>query len=309
MCTRVFCCENSTAKVAGRTLDASFLDVPHLWWLPAGQVRKAHPDRDWTWTSKYASLTIAEWQDAAVDGMNDQGLGAHALMYTSAVYEPPDDRPVLSTLRWVNFARDLFGTVAEAVEGLAGMRVTPSLLEGLHLGVHLALEDASGDSAIVEPVNGRMVVHHGHQHQIMTNSPSLDEHLANRSKYRPFGGELPPPGDITSLDRFVRASYFHHYLPEPADNRETVAEVFQVLSTVAKPFGAPYPEGDIYPTRWISAVDLTNLDYYFWSRMSPNMLWLGMHDMAGRPAGVVDLFADGLAGDLEPAMEPGSISD
>lgn len=75
MCTRVFCCENSTAKVAGRTLDASFLDVPHLWWLPAGQVRKAHPDRDWTWTSKYASLTIAEWQDAAVDGMNDHGLG------------------------------------------------------------------------------------------------------------------------------------------------------------------------------------------------------------------------------------------
>ena len=133
MCTRVFCCENSTAKVAGRTLDASFLDVPHLWWLPAGQVRKAHPDRDWTWTSKYASLTIAEWQDAAVDGMNDHGLGAHALMYTSAVYEPPDDRPMLSTLRWVNFALYLFGTVAEAVEGLAGMRVTPSLLEGLHL--------------------------------------------------------------------------------------------------------------------------------------------------------------------------------
>ena len=308
MCTRVFCSENTTAKVAGRTLDASFLDDPHLWWLPAGRTRQAHPDGDWTWTSKYASLTITEWNDSGLDGMNDQGLAAHALMYTTAVYEPPDDRPVLSTLRWVNFVLDQFATVGEAVAGLAGVRVAPVSLQGLDLGVHLAMEDVSGDCAIVEPVNGRMVVHHGPEYRIMANSPSLEEHLANRARYRPFGGELPPPGDITSLDRFVRASYFHHYLPEPADNRETVAEVFQVLSTVAKPFGAPYPEGDIYPTRWISAVDLTNLDYYFWSRMSPNMVWLSMADVAGRPAGVVDLFTDGLAGDIAPAIRPGEIT-
>lgn len=229
-------------------------------------------------------------------------------MYTTAVYEPPDDRPVLSTLRWVNFVLDQFATVAEAVLGLADVRVAPVSLQGLDLGVHLALEDASGDCAIVEPVNGRMVVHHGPEYRIMANSPSLTEHLANRNRYRPFGGELPPPGDITSLDRFVRASYFHHYLPKPVDNRETVAEVFQVLSTVAKPFGAPYPEGDIYPTRWISAVDVTNLDYYFWSRMSPNMVWLRMADLFGRPAGVVDLFTDGLTGDVAAAVRPGTIT-
>lgn len=308
MCTRVFCSENTIAKVAGRTLDASFLDEPHLWWLPAGQTRQAHPDGDWTWASKFASLTITEWNDSALDGMNDRGLAAHALMYTTAVYEKPDERPMLSTLRWVNFVLDNFATVCEAVAGLAEVRVAPVSLQGLDLGVHLAVEDVSGDCAIIEPVDGRMVVHQGPQHRIMANSPSLDEHLANRARYRPFGGELPPPGDITSLDRFVRASYFHHYLPEPADSREVVAEVYQVLSTVAKPFGAPYPEGDIYPTRWISAVDLTHLDYYFWSRMSPNMVWLSMADMGDRPASVVDLFTGGLAGDLAAEMVPGAIS-
>jgi len=278
-----------------------------MWWLPAGINHQGHPNDDrLSWTSQYASLLITEWGDAALDGMNEAGLAAHALMYTSAVYEPQDQRPALTTTNWVRFVLDNFPTVAEAVAGLAAVRVTAVELLGQELGIHLAIEDSAGDSAIIEPINGRMVVHHGKQYQVMANSPALAQQQANLANYRPFGGELPPPGDITSLDRFARASYFMHYLPDPVDSRAAVASVLQVLTTVAKPPGAPYPDGDVYPTRWLSTVDLTNLDYYFWSRESPNLLWVSLATFAGESAvRSVDLFDPNLLGNIESQMLQG----
>jgi penicillin V acylase-like amidase (Ntn superfamily) len=306
VCTRVFFADNSIAKVAGRTLDLSFVDEPRLWWLPSGLTRRGHPQDDsLQWTSRNASMVITELDGGCLDGMNVHGLACHALMYTSAGYEPVDRRPLLATTAWVSYVLDNFTTVAEAIKGLDGLRVVPVPVRGLNIGLHVALEDATGDSAIFEPIDGTMVVHHGPEYQIMANAPSLEEQMVNLRRYRPFGGELPPPGDITSSDRFVRASYFHHFLPEPVDNRMAVAEVLQVLTTVANPLGVPYPDGDVYPTRWLSAVDLTDLDYYFWSRTSPSLIWASISDFEGvtdvRSAG---LFDANLAGGIADAMAP-----
>lgn len=307
MCTRVFWSENDVAKVVARTLDFSVPDEPRLWWLPAGMTRQGHPDLPAVaWTSGFASVSVAEWDQAYLEGLNSAGLAAHALMYTTAEYEPVDDRPALATSLWVHYILDNFDNVADAVAALADVRVTPVEILGIPMGVHVAIEDVHGDCAIFEPTDGTMVVHHGPEFQIMANSPGLDEQLANRVRYRPFGGELPPPGDITSLDRFVRASYFHHYLTPPADSREAAGGVMQVVMSVSKPPGAPYPDGDIYPTRWQSTSDLTNLDFYFWSRTSPALVWLSMAELAGQEAALsVDLFTPGLAGDLVPHLAPG----
>lgn len=260
------------------------------------------------WTSRHASLVITEWNDACLDGMNERGLAAHALMFTTAEYEPPDHRPALATTRWIQYILDSFATVADALRGLSDVRIVPVDVQGVIPGLHIAIEGVTGDSAIIEPIGGQMVVHHGPQYQVMANSPSLDEQLANLGRYRPFGGKLPPPGDITSMDRFVRASYFLHYLPEPIDNRQAVAEVMQIASTVAKPPGVPYPDGAVYPTRWFSVADLTNLDYYFWSRVSPNLIWASMSSFEGedRPR-LVDAFGAALAGDVAAAMVPTSL--
>ncbi len=226
-------------------------------------------------------------------------------MFTTAEYEPEDARPKLSTSRWIQYILDNFETVAEAIEGLAEVRVAPVLIMGQELGVHIAIEDAAGDSAIIEPVDGTMVVHHGRQHRVMANSPKFTDQLANRERYRPFGGVLPPPGDITSLDRFVRASYFLHFLPEPQHEEEAVSSAMQVVSTVAKPPGAPYPEGDIYPTRWLSAVDLTNLHYYFWSRVRPSLIRISLASLAHRELPCsLDAFDPSLAGEVSAAMRP-----
>jgi len=308
MCTRVFLSNNSVAKVVSRTLDFSQIGDPYLWWLPAGLDCDAGSSAPGLrWTSKYATVTIHDI-GACLDGMNSAGLGAHLHMYTAAAYEPVDGRPVISSGQWARFALDNFATVAEAVDGLSGIRVEPTLYDGMEIGTHLGLEDATGDSAIFEPVNGRMVVTHNRELRVMTNAPSMAEQRVNLLRYHPFGGELPPPGDITSADRFVRASYFLHYLPEPEDARMAVAGAMQVTSTCAKPLGAPYPSGEVYPTRWISAADLTNLDFYFWSRTSPSVVSVSMDDfsLAVEPR-CLALGLSGLAGDVADKMSPAQL--
>ena len=44
-----------------------------------------------------------------------------------------------------------------------------------HAGsVHLAVSDPTGDSAIFEYIAGKLVIHHGKEYQVMTNSPIYD---------------------------------------------------------------------------------------------------------------------------------------
>jgi choloylglycine hydrolase len=159
----------------------------------------------------------------------------------------------------------------------------------------------------VEPIAGKLVVHHGPEYAVMANDPTFDEQLANLRRYLPYGGDLPLPGDILSTDRFVRATYFLEHLPPPRDVEEAVAGVIHIASNVACPPGAPYNDFSVYPTWWTSAVDLTNLTYYFWSRLSPGLIWVSLADLA-RPAGspvmVLDPEAPGLTGAISDRFLP-----
>ncbi|WP_191621769.1 linear amide C-N hydrolase [Microbacterium caowuchunii] len=283
MCTRIFWNDNDVAKTAARCMDWDVSDEPELWFVPRGIVRSGHAGPDsFSWTSRHASVVTSMWGMGTVDGLNERGLAAHALYLDpeDVEFPPAGGRPSVAHSMWVQYLLDTFVTVAEAVAAIDQVPIISPLIRGEHLGVHVALEDASGDSAIIEPLGGRLVVHHGREFTVMSNSPALEKQLDNLTHYRPFGGELPPPGDITSSDRFVRASYFLHYLPAPENAAEAVAGVFQVIENVSVPSGAPYSTGGVYPTWWRSAVDLTNGVYYFGSTRSPSIFWVDVDDLA-----------------------------
>jgi choloylglycine hydrolase len=132
---------------------------------------------------------------------------------------------------WVNFVLDTCATVDDVVVAREGVRIASDWVHGQNLGVHLVVEDPSGDSAVLEPVDGALVIHHDADIRVVTNAPAYPEQVANRAQYRNYGGELSPPGDITSRDRFARASCYLHYLPEPSTVTEAVAGVAQVITT------------------------------------------------------------------------------
>jgi penicillin V acylase-like amidase (Ntn superfamily) len=104
---------------------------------------------------------------------------------------------------------DHFATVAEAVDALRKEPfyiVTVMSPDG-HAGTaHLSLSDPSGDSAIFEYVKGKLVIHHGRNYKVMTNSPAFDQQLALDTYWRTIGGQTMLPGTNRTADRFVRAS-------------------------------------------------------------------------------------------------------
>lgn len=311
MCTRIFWNDNPVAKTVGRCMDWAVSDEPDLWFFPRGTTRQGHGDAtSIDWVSRYSSVALSMWRLGTVDGMNEKGLAAHALYLDvdEAVYPAVDDRPSIANAMWVQYLLDNYATVADAVADLERIRIASLLMRGEHMGCHIAIEDSSGDSAIIEPLDGKLVVHHGPEYTVMANSPSLDKQLENLARYRPFGGQLPPPGDITSLDRFVRAAYFRHYLPVPSTVQEAVAGVFLLIRNVSVPYGAPYDDGGVYPTWWHAGADLTNGTYYFASTLSPNMFWVDMAALADGPA-VLSLNPrdESLVGDATGLLAPASL--
>jgi len=277
VCTRIFWNDNPIAKVVSRTIDWEFSDEPRMWVLPRGLTRGGDTGAGTAvWTAKHGSVSLSAWEAGTGECVNEHGLAAHALYLGAADYGSDDGRPGVSNVMWTQYVVDHFATVAEALEGLSAVRVVPQLVNGQNLPLHLALEDPSGDSAIVEMLDGEAVVHHGPQHTVMANDPDYAAQLANVRRYEVFGGELPLPGDIVSEDRFVRAKYFLEHLPEPANELEAVAGVLGLARNVAIPYGAPDSRFPSYPTWWMSVADLTDRVLYFQSTRSPNVIWLAL---------------------------------
>lgn len=307
MCSRILWSDNGVAVVASRTFDWYESDDPEVWALPAGMDRDGGvPEGALRWTSRYGSTAVHSFGVGTCEALNQAGLAVHLLYLEATTYEPADERPVVSNVRVAQWLVDSFATVADAVAALDTVRVASVEVRGHHLGAHLALEDATGDSAIVEFIDGAKVVHHGRDTRVMTNDPSYDEQLVNRARYRDFGGELPPPGDILSVDRFVRASYFLGHLPKPTSYEEAVAGVVLLAHNVSVPPGAPYDDFSVYPTWWVSATDSTDGVFYIQPSTSPNLVWaeLGHLDLAeGAAPRRLDPGTVGLVGDVSGRFE------
>ena len=144
--------------------------------------------------------------------------------------------------------------------------------------MHIAIEDKTGNSAVIEFIDGKMVVHAGRQYRVMTNKPQYDQQLKNLARYKDFGGTIEEvPGNVLPMDRFVRASYFLKYLPKPENAEVAAAYLMSLVSTISVPFGAPYiGVSGTYPTWWRTLSDLGNGVFYFSYALSPNVIWLDL---------------------------------
>lgn len=283
-CTTVFW--NNTgneAKVVARSMDLYISDLPKIVVYPRGVQRSGEGgDNSLMWQSKYGNVVVTIFNSHAVsDGMNEHGLAVHLLYLSGTQYETPNsDTQKLSNLMWAQYILDNFKTVNEAITSVDKFQIIATELHGKTWPIHLTMEDRTGDSAIIEYIDGKMKIYHGPQYQVMTNEPAYSKQLANLKRYQPYGGKLPLPGDPDPLSRFVRATTFLKTLPPPKNTVESIAGVLSVMRTASVPFGAQdfsdnHTE-DAWPTRWISMADVTNRIYYFNSTTTPNIIWLDL---------------------------------
>nr|WP_228840600.1 linear amide C-N hydrolase [Candidatus Protochlamydia phocaeensis] len=326
-CTRILYQGIEETVITGRSMDWREDMHSNIWVFPRGIKRNGAVDRNpIAWTSKYGSVTVSGYDVGTADGMNEKGFVANLLYLDESDYGKPDgSKPLLSISLWAQYALDNFETVAEAVEHLRQepfQIVTSTLPNGSLAQLHLSISDSSGDSAVFEYLNGKLVIHHGKQYKVMTNSPSYDQQLALNAYWQDIGGTTFLPGTNRAADRFVRASFFLEAVPKKADPRyisavpdqryayQAVAEVMSIMRSVSIPLGITTPDKpNIAATLWRTISDQKNKVYYFDSATSPNAFWISLSDLNFKEdASIMKLeiaggkiYAGNASGNLKPA--------
>ena len=295
-CTRAVYFGEDGTVITGRSMDWKEDIQTNLWVFPRGMKRDgaAGPNSP-KWVSKYGSVIASGYDIGTADGINEKGLVTSILYLAESDYGELEGKPPLAISLWAQYVLDNFDTVAKAVAALRlepFRLVTMKLPNGTAGQLHLAISDSSGDSAIFEYLDGKLVIHHGKQYQVMTNSPSYDQQLALDSYWKSIGGLTFLPGTNRAADRFARASFLINAIPKTVSPsyikaipggtyaRQAVLGVLSVMRSVSVPLGITTPgQPNISSTVWRTVADQKNLVYYFDLATSPDIFWVPLADL------------------------------
>ncbi|WP_244490359.1 linear amide C-N hydrolase [Rhizobium sp. Root708] len=283
-CTRLVYLGPDDNIITARSMDWKSDVATNLYVLPRGIERsgEAGPNSI-KWTAKYGSVVATGYDVSTTDGVNEAGLSANLLWLVESEYPSfgKDSKPGLTIAAWAQYVLDNFATVDEAVRVLEKEPFTivtdnvPG--ENRLTTLHLSMSDATGDSAIVEYVKGKQVIHHDRKYQVMTNSPIFEQQLALNAYWKQIGGTVMLPGTNRASDRFARASFYVNAIPKDEDPHRALASVFSVIRNVSVPYGLNTPEEpNISSTRWRTVFDHKRKLYFFESALTPNTFWVDL---------------------------------
>ncbi|WP_413815278.1 linear amide C-N hydrolase [Bradyrhizobium sp.] len=282
-CTRLVYLGANNQVVTARSMDWRFEMPTDLWIFPRGMARSGEVGpNSLKWKSKFGSVVASAYDVSTSDGMNEAGLVANVLWLTESEYPKFDPgKPGLSIAAWAQYVLDNFATVRDAVAVLETdpFTIVTDNVPGQKLlaTLHLSLSDATGDSAIVEYINGRPVIHHDRKYQVMTNSPTFEQQLALNEYWKEIGGTVMLPGTNRAADRFARASFYVNAIPKDENPDRALASVFSVIRNVSVPFGiSTSDQPNISSTRWRTVADHQRKLYFFESVLTPNVFWVDL---------------------------------
>ncbi|MES2218311.1 MAG: linear amide C-N hydrolase [Pseudomonadota bacterium] len=247
-----------------------------------------------SWKAKYGYVYLDGMQvDAAIDGMNEEGLTIEDLFFPSfAQYEtiPPGlESHAVPYMNFSDWVLSNFKTVAEVRAALPSVFVfagkVPTMGDTI-FPLHFSIYDASGSGIVVEFINGKLSVYDNVG--VMTNSPSYDWHLLNLTNYvhltpvNPapiavgglnFGatgqgyGMIGMPGDVSPPSRFIKMAALLHVVVPATDSNEALNLAEHIINNVDIPFGlVREPQSDKYvseSTEWVVFKDVTHRMFYY----------------------------------------------
>ncbi|KHS69765.1 MULTISPECIES: linear amide C-N hydrolase [Pectobacterium] len=303
--------QNPDYPITARSMDWAEDTETNLWIFPRELKRSgAAGQHSLEWTSKYGSVIASAFDSnpnmaSTTDGVNEKGLAANVLWLAESEYPkaaPTAKKPGLSIAAWAQYVLDNFATVDEAVKALQEEKFTLVTKDLPHQDrkatLHLSLSDSSGDSAIIEYIDGKQVIHHNKDYQVMTNSPTFDQQLTLNAYWDQIGGNVMLPGTNRAADRFVRASFYvknvapNKLIPGVAEkskiekDKADLATAFSIIRNASVPYGYSLPNmPNISSTRWRTVIDHKSLQYFFESAVSPNIFWVDLKKIDFSPRG------------------------
>lgn len=315
-CTRLVYETGYQSWITGRSMD--WMDPSArtaLWVFPRGMQRDGTVgSRPIKWTARYGSIAVSFYDVGTADGMNEKGLVTNLLYLKETEWGDGEKsgKPTLTAGAWAQYFLDNFATVEESVAAMADAPfaiIAPALPNGHAAGLHLSISDSTGDSAILEYIQGKLVIHHGRQYRVMTNSPTFDQQLALNTYWEDVGGSQFLPGTISAADRFVRTTHFLNLSPKFREPELALASVFSQIRMVSVPLGlADEKNPNIAMTLWRTVADHKARIFYFESAVFPSVTWVDLSKVDFRegaePKVVRIERGHPLAGELSASFKP-----
>lgn len=209
-----------------------------------------------SWTSRNGSITFNQFgRDNATGGMNEKGLVVELMWLDGTRYPSADARAEVGTLEWIQYQLDTASTVDEVIASDGKLRIANTSAP-----IHYLIADASGATAAIEFLNGKMVVHRGAN--VLANDP-YEESLA-----------LLKNG---ATDRFARVT-------KKLSSAATVSGAFAILDNVRQPH-----------TQWQIVYDIRNraIHWRTAANRQPRSLKLSAFDFScATPVQVADIDSD-----------------
>lgn len=250
-----------------------------------------------TWKAKYASVGANGMGEMIMfDGLNEAGLAAGLFYFPNSAgymtYSAENADRAMAPWELGSWMLENFATVEE-VKAHIGDVVIPAVVlpaMGFAPEVHFVVHDATGQSIVVEYVDGKLDLH-DNPLGVITNSPAFGWHMTNLRNYVNFSmdnvppvtiggvkllptgmgtGMLGMPGDFTPPSRFVRAVAFSHSVFPSGTGPEAVLGAFHILNQFDIPKGSAREgekdeHGNVIAdyTQWTSASDLAAKRFHF----------------------------------------------
>lgn len=291
------------AVISARTMDwpeKDFLIVIH----PRGTHRQAaaglNHEKLYSWVSQYGSVTynVGNQTQAGQDGLNEKGLNAASLWLSKTKYPEKDSRPAITTNFWVQYILDNFKNVNEVIAGMPKIGVLLGRYQHYLVKQHVIVYDSTGNTAILEYIDGNLVIHQGHPLSVpvLTNDP-YSEALTDLKNYQGFGGTRMIPKGYDSKSRFVRAAY---YLKQSSAMKAKLSEValaFRMLDAISQPSYVQQNgkrEPNDYPTQWSVVKELTRKNIFFTTKDNRHIRQIKLDQInfdPHQPVRIVDIHA------------------
>ncbi|GGK37957.1 MULTISPECIES: linear amide C-N hydrolase [Aliivibrio] len=270
------------------------------------------------WKSKYGFVAATPFEvEQAVEGLNEHGLQVGVFYfqpYEQAIYQkyiPSKAKNSIGGWQLPTYIISQAKNVDEVRWLLSKVNVVDAIPYPYYKDwnvspkIHLAVNDAQGNSVVIEYLNGELHIFDNPLGAI-TNKPRFDWHQQNLKQFTNLPIDQPVPfqnkskevmrtgldidrlesisGEITSESRFIRAAMYSQ-TAEPFDTAlEGVHAAFNILNNFDIPKGFKryrHSDGKEYSmySQWTTVSDLRNKKMYIRSFYSPSVKLIDLNEI------------------------------
>jgi len=260
----MFFLRNGSHFVVGRNLDFSYSDYmisvnKRNVIKTAFQYEGEIVELPAVWTSKYASIASNMFaREIPADGMNEAGLVIGVAILHQTEHPVIPDQPSISLDQWVQYLLDNFATVEEVIASCSQINIRYN--PGDYWRVHIFVTDSNGTSAVVEFLEGELIVHTKETLEVkaMTNS-------TYESSLSYYQGGVMSGASLSSLNRFFKVAE----MLDSYNNEDPVDYAYQILDYTAQRHTQRRMVYDISNRRvYLLSLDNNNIRFFDFSSFS-----------------------------------------